>query len=166
MYIIYKCTNKVNGKVYIGCTSEKLQTRKRKHIQAAIKHWDGQIFHEAIRKYGEKAFEWSIIKNNIKRKKKAYQIETILIKRHKRHSYNMIIKHGHLDGRLNGMYGRVGKVEQLSKKIICIETNLLYNSISECSRKMKLCRKNVSRACNEQGSAGGYHFKFILKGDK
>ena len=44
--IIYKITNKINGKVYIGQTVNSLQQRWREHRNAR----DKNLFHNAIRK--------------------------------------------------------------------------------------------------------------------
>lgn len=50
--IIYKITNKVNGKSYIGQTRYTLEFRWRQHIHKK----DNTYFHNAIRKYGEDNF--------------------------------------------------------------------------------------------------------------
>jgi hypothetical protein len=55
--IIYIAKNKVNGKCYVGQTTKGLNRRRRDHI------WDAKngakfIFHYAIKKYGEDAFEF------------------------------------------------------------------------------------------------------------
>ena len=57
--IIYKATNKVNGKVYIGQTINSLEERKRKH-KSDSKRID-IVFCRAIRKYGFDNFEWEIL---------------------------------------------------------------------------------------------------------
>lgn len=58
--IIYCATNIINDKKYIGQTIRDLTVRKREHISQARN--DGElIIHQAIRKYGEESFEWSII---------------------------------------------------------------------------------------------------------
>lgn len=59
IYSIYKATNKINGKCYIGYDS-KWPRRKHYHLQNARKG-TGYAFHSAIRKYGEDNFEWEII---------------------------------------------------------------------------------------------------------
>lgn len=53
--IIYKATNKVNGKVYIGKTVQKLNNRKRKHFYCAEKGMKN-IFYNSIRKHGKDNF--------------------------------------------------------------------------------------------------------------
>jgi group I intron endonuclease len=59
-FIIYKVTNRVNGKVYIGQTAFTLEVRKSHHIHSS-KRMSPHYFHRAIRKYGQDAFTWEII---------------------------------------------------------------------------------------------------------
>lgn len=60
MAVIYKATNTVNGKEYIGFALD-LERRKRAHYNRANRG-DGEYFHNAIRKYGFDAFEWAVLK--------------------------------------------------------------------------------------------------------
>lgn len=57
---IYKFENKVNGKVYIGQTRQKIKTRYRQHINAAKKN-KGNLLQRALNKYGENNFNFEII---------------------------------------------------------------------------------------------------------
>lgn len=60
--IIYKATNKENGKAYVGQTVNTLEKRKRDHCSAAIRGKNGcRAFANALRKYGLKAFAWEMI---------------------------------------------------------------------------------------------------------
>lgn len=62
--IVYKATNKENGKVYIGYTSKTLEERKLEHLAKSKSKGDKHYFYlfkEAIRKYGFFCFEWEII---------------------------------------------------------------------------------------------------------
>ena len=61
--IIYKATNTVNGKVYIGLTTRTLKQRKREHQLSAEHHNSISAFHYAIRKHGFEAFIWEEIDN-------------------------------------------------------------------------------------------------------
>ena len=74
--IIYKLTNKVNGKSYIGKTIEDLKTRLRKH-----KYWAKKLnskINVAIRKYGMDNFEVEVLEQYIigeNRRTEEYYIE-------------------------------------------------------------------------------------------
>lgn len=59
--IIYKATNKINGKSYIGQTVREFRSRKLEHINKATKKISNFYFHNAIRKYGADDFKWSIL---------------------------------------------------------------------------------------------------------
>lgn len=55
IYSLYRITNLVNGKVYIGCTTASIQERFYAHKQAAARGSNLPI-HHAIRKYGVEHF--------------------------------------------------------------------------------------------------------------
>ncbi len=59
--IIYKTTNKINGKSYIGQTVHSLRQRKHGHVSAALSVRDTTYFHRALRKYGSENFSWEIL---------------------------------------------------------------------------------------------------------
>lgn len=61
MGIIYKATNLINGKYYVGQTLYSLTRRRSIHINYALKRKDKMIFHSAIRKYGDDNFEWKVL---------------------------------------------------------------------------------------------------------
>jgi group I intron endonuclease len=60
MGIIYKVTNKTDGKFYIGKTTKTLDIRKKEH-EYRSKYTQKQYFHNAINKYGFSNFDWEII---------------------------------------------------------------------------------------------------------
>ena len=63
--VIYKATNKINGKEYIGQTITTLESRKRTHIWESLNNRCTGYFHKAIRKYGPNNFDWEILHTNI-----------------------------------------------------------------------------------------------------
>ena len=63
LFSIYKATNKINGKIYIGFDSN-WPKRKNQHKSSSYKKNKkdyNHYFHKAIRKYGWEAFEWEEI---------------------------------------------------------------------------------------------------------
>lgn len=108
-YIVYKHTNKTNGKVYIGMTCQRIEAR-----------WKGgngycnQHFSRAIKKYGWDGFSHEIIAENLS-KEDACELERILIKSYKatepEYGYNQA-----LGGDGGGMYKRHHS-ESAKKKI-------------------------------------------------
>lgn len=60
MYEIYKVTNQVNGKIYIGFTTQGYQTRWSKHLKD-VESGSSYIFHKSIRKYGKECFTLEFI---------------------------------------------------------------------------------------------------------
>jgi len=60
MAFIYKVTNKVNGKLYVGQTRCQFSKRKREHINDA-NIGRGYKLENAINKYGKDNFIWEIL---------------------------------------------------------------------------------------------------------
>jgi len=55
---IYSATNLINGKKYIGQTSQSLEIRKKRHIREAETGRFQYIFHSALRKYKFEDWLW------------------------------------------------------------------------------------------------------------
>lgn len=78
MAVIYKATNKINGKSYIGFDSS-WPNRKLAHIHHAKNITDQSFyFHRALNKHGLENFEWAIIKEEA-----TLEDEVKLIEEHK-----------------------------------------------------------------------------------
>jgi len=58
--IVYKATNRINGRSYVGVTTRTLEERKYEHERLAEKG-EGYVFHAALRKYGFDAFDWEVV---------------------------------------------------------------------------------------------------------
>lgn len=77
--IIYKATNTLNNKAYIGLTND-LEFRKWTHFNDAEGDSD-QVFHRAIRKYGENIFTWEVLAE-CNTREEAGELEVKLIEKH------------------------------------------------------------------------------------
>lgn len=58
--IIYKATNIINGKSYIGQSIQTIEQRKTNHIRCALNN-ASQEFPTVLRKYGIDSFKWEIL---------------------------------------------------------------------------------------------------------
>ena len=104
---IYKATNKINKKVYIGQTTQTLEERINQHNSHAYGHQYNYHFHNAIRKYGAENFEYEIIEDNIK------DIETL----NKREKYWIKYYNSYYNG-YNSTLGGEGSLKRDDELII------------------------------------------------
>jgi group I intron endonuclease len=95
IYYIYKLTNTVNGKAYIGYT-ENIAQRWRKHeLRSELnRNGEAKILHQAIRKHGWSKFTKEIICCGLDPHAMLHVIEPLLIAQHNTyyrtgHGYNM-----------------------------------------------------------------------------
>lgn len=238
MGLIYKATNKINGKEYVGQTNNTLGERKKQHIQSALnsRKEPTNYFHKAIKKYGKDNFKWEILEDNIlsenlnerekywikyydtfnngynlteggdhdnhlqkwkennpemaiesakrgynlmrqileqnpekdkQRQEKAIRGMKKYVEEHKeewsQHSYETYLKHKE---QVDKQFAEFHK--QQSKKVICIETGMIYPSTSEAGRQTKISQSNISACCRGQRQSAGkdkdgnkLHWKYI-----
>lgn len=49
-----------------------------------------------------------------------------------------------------------------SKKVLCVETNIIYQSTREAERQLGLYHNNISNCCNgKQNTCGGYKWRYV-----
>lgn len=63
MAYIYKITNTINGKIYIGQTVQSIKNRWKQHVNEAYAEAKCAHLHAAIRKYGENNFNIEVIES-------------------------------------------------------------------------------------------------------
>lgn len=177
--IVYKATNKINGKVYIGQTVYTLEKRKKEHEKAGKYKYCNGIFDKAIQKYGKENFDWEIIDT-------AKSIDEL----NKKESYYILLYHATdlslgynlkntgensflsddtkkkigdaQRGELNHMFGKTGKDNPQSKRIKNITDDILYDSINECARCEKVNFSHLAAVCRgNRVSHNGKVYRFI-----
>jgi len=74
--IIYMATNKRNGKIYIGQTTQLLRYRIQRH-EATSKKIGSRKFSNAIRKYTISGFDWEILAETTDKYANYYEIKYI-----------------------------------------------------------------------------------------
>lgn len=89
--IIYKVTNVLNGKVYIGQSRHSLEFRKWQHLNKAHKHVNTHLYN-AMNKYGYENFKFEVIDDSAKSSEELNQLEIYYIGKYDSIAtgYNMI----------------------------------------------------------------------------
>lgn len=177
-YIVYKHIFP-NNKVYIGITSQKPERRWNN----GNGYRKSTRIYNAIKKYGWKNIEHIILYENLS-KEEAEIKEKELIKKYKsydfKYGYNLELG-GNINkeiseetkkkiskkvsGKNNPMYGvRLPEsiLEKKRKKVLCIETGIIYNSLTEASKKENINISCLSEACNgKQKISKGCHWRYL-----
>jgi len=155
IYSIYKVTNTINNKVYIGFDSN-WPTRKKEHFRESST--STRIFHKAIRKYGWQNFEWEIIYQSKDRDYTLNVMEKYFIKEYNsfgENGYNMTVGgEGTFGfkisddtrkllsekraGKNNPNYGKTGKLSPIFGK-------KLHTNDFKLKVKKMMCEKNPSK---------------------
>lgn len=141
--IIYKVTNLLNKKSYIGQTIKSIDKRKYFHIRTALNKKSKIYkckFYNALRKYGFENFKWEILEENIPVEfLHMKECEWILGLNTFRSGYNSTI------GGISPMLGKKHTEESKLKKSISSKGHEAWNKgkkhTEETKLKMKINRK-------------------------
>lgn len=171
MFYTYCITNKINGKQYVGKTSDI--TRRLYHYIWLAKRGSEQHIHRAIRKYGFNNFSFGIIKI-CKYEKIAFEYEKVYIKELNTfgsNGYNETFggegfSSGEFHPWKNGLSQKhiesIRKGSIKAKKIMCLNTGKTYSSIRSCAREMGLFHQNIVRMLKGRCSqVKGYKFAYV-----
>lgn len=153
--IIYKATNKVNGKVYIGQTIRTLEKRKQEHFQNSKSNTKRYYFQSAISKYGFENFEWEVI-DEADNKKSLNDKEIYWIDFYRSHTmefgYNLTLggEFGKITGESEERRIRKSKStnkEKNYKKVIDLKTKVIYDSTVEAAKHFGISKTAIQNCC-------------------
>lgn len=183
--LIYKITNTLNNKIYIGQTTQTLKDRKRNY-KNEVKFYKGtpRPIIAAMRKYGFDNFVFDIIEDNISSKeeldsKEQYYIQYYDCQVSSGKGYNVenggnsVGKHAEATkqkisqaqiGPKNHMYGKCGSLNGYSKTVIDITSGKIFEIAMLAAKEYNL---NFSHICacarGTRGSTGGKIFRYLDK---
>lgn len=167
-FIVYKCTNIMNGKFYIGVTKNGLYRRSKNHLYDAKRGCTiCKIFHSAIRKYGEDNFIWQVI-DTAKSFEDMMQKEVFWIKELKP-KYNICYGGRGAPGAMLGkthsdetklrlrelgfaglerfkQYQHLGPKAQM-KQVVCLNTGKVYSCVGEAAKDTGADRAAITEVC-------------------
>ena len=171
MYAVYKITNKINNKIYIGSTND-IARRWREHKSHAFNPNCNDYnypLQRAIRKYGLDNFLFEIIQDNFLTRYDAEEFEAKMInyyKSNQHEGYNQtnITHNGLTDENVRS---------KLRKKIIAInienpDEKIIFNSITEAANTFNTERKSITSCAKgnkRYSNVKGYIFRFYQDGE-
>lgn len=149
--IIYKATNKINGKVYVGQTINSLEHRKSGHERdARCEKKNTVYFHNALLKHGFENFNWEVLKECTSQEELDYY-EDYYIKEYdstnKEKGYNL--KSG----------GKLGVVFTDEVKAKIGETTKLKWQNEECANKMREGLRKGTETVKQRASENYVNFE-------
>ena len=158
-FSVYKITNKINGKVYIGFTSYSIEKRFREHINKS-KYESNVIrpLYVAMRKYGVEQFFIDLIET-VEARQEACRREKFWIKHY--NSYG------------EGGYNATKGGDDGSSKSKCVfkisteDFSILekYESTHEAGKSINKPNAKISKACSEQSTGIAYGYFWIYEED-
>lgn len=180
--IIYKITNKINGKIYIGQTIRSLNKRIYEHLARGRNTY----FDRALHKYGIQNFNIEVIdyaenKDELN-KKESYYIKffnckfpfgynltdggegTIGIRRFGKDNPHYNKKHTkeakEKISKARKLYTK--EKHPLARKIINLDTGEIFNCMVNACEKYKLDKSTLTKVCKgKRNKCGGYHWKYV-----
>lgn len=161
-YTVYCHKNKINGKIYIGITSQNAERRWQKGAG-----YYGTYFYNAIKKYGWDGFEHQILAEGLT-KEQAEAMEIHLIAKH--NSTDREIGYNIAEGGkvIVGVKGRVGGDHPNAEKINVFDKEhhyiTTYDSQSTAAKELGISRKGITKNCQGKSSTfRGYIFEYADK---
>lgn len=163
-----------NKKKYIGVTQREL----KKRFDYGCGYAYNKEMYKDIKKYGWDSIKKEIvyISNDIE---KAYNKEIDYIAKYKttKNGYNKstggkfstkgIKRHHSEETRLKMSVAKKGKhlspnTEFPAKRVLCVETDTIYNSMQEAERKTGINHSKISMVCSgKRKTAGKYHWEIL-----
>ena len=156
MWTIYKHTNPINQKCYIGLTNRTPKERWRDG--KGYTHKSGQHkFANAIRKYGWDFFTHEILETNIPTLEEANERERYWIKYYDAYAHGYNMSQGG-SGSTSVRWKKVYQIELKTLKIIAE-----FDSVAQAARSCKEFASNIIKCCKrKQITARGYYWCYVI----
>jgi len=151
MFKIYKVTNSINDRVYIGATTQKVNSRIQNHYYKSETS-TGSKFHEGIATHGLNSFQWETIDT-------AFTINELAMK-----EKQYINSYDSVNNGYNSDCG--GALKKTVYQYTADGVNInRFSSLSEAASKVNVCKQAIGRAClNSSSTCKGYYWSYELLG--
>ena len=143
---IYKITNTINNKIYIG-RSIDVELRMKDHFSNR-KRTHGDLDRD-IQQYGRDAFQCEIIQECDESQLNDLEDYFILYYKSNDPKLGYNLKRG------------TPKTYAQKRKVIDLDSKVIYNSTADCAKELNISQGDIVRVCNHlHGSVKGYRFSY------
>lgn len=170
--IVYKITNLVNNKIYIGQTSKSIKSRWYGHCAASQNQ---TLIARSIKKYGKDNFKIEELMYAFNKEDLNYLEQVIIETSSSLFPYGYNLSKGGYSGSLYpSMLGKkhsdfsknkalnTNVIRGQTRSVICLSTGITYPSINQAAKKLNLNAGAIYSCCIGKAlSAKGYNFEFI-----
>lgn len=148
---VYQIRNIINNRIYIGSSFDiAARWREHKYNLRMNKHRN-QHLQNAYNKYGKEAFVYEVL-------------EVLASTEHQfeREQYWINLKEACNKKKGYNIQSEVLIVPKVTKKVVCLETKEIFDSLEEAGRAKGIASGSISCCCNGRKlkQTGGYHWKF------
>lgn len=161
-----------SGKRYIGITSVSPEQR----WQGGISGYKGQVFENAIKKYGCENIKHEVLYTNLTKEEASLKERKLIAKyrtTESNHGYN--VSSGGISDKSFSEYTKQqmsinhadvsGNKNPRARKVICLETNEIFETIKEASEKYNVDRSCITDCCTgKHKTCKGLHFQYYDNG--
>ena len=182
--VIYKIENLVNGKVYIGQTRVGFEKRKKQHIHELKNNiHNNDYMQKSWNKYGKENFKFSIVEECILDKLDELEVKWIAYYKNSVGVYNLDSggnknkkfseyslkkmseaskknwNNPKYSNRLRKIFANIhgGKNNINARKVICINTGEIFETLNEASKKYNINIQAISKVCTGKYISAGFH---------
>ncbi|WP_107602627.1 GIY-YIG nuclease family protein [Clostridioides difficile] len=168
--MIYKITNKINNKVYIGQTTLSIKERYgARGIQSVVRKSKNKHLKDSIKKYGYDAFELIEEYDVAYSKEELDEKETYYINKY--NSTNRLYGYNKKEGGSSGKHVEETKIKQSrimmgkyineknprATKVVCLNTKEVFDTLKQAGEKYNIEKGNLSSTCKKEYLSAGKH---------
>lgn len=158
-YKVYIHKNKLNGKIYVGITSQSVNQRWRN----GTNYYGNEYFNRSIKKYGWDNFEHLVLFDGLT-KEEAENKEIELIRHYdstnRDKGYNIenggntIGKHSE-ETKIKISKSQKGSLNHMAKKVICLNNGMIFGTMKEACEYANCTNGTLQRNCNDKNNSAG-----------
>ena len=168
-FYVYKHVNKINGKIYVGITSNI----KDRWSRNGKRYSSCAYFFKAIQKYGWNGFEHIVLESNLTEaealKRESYWIQ-FYHSNDKNYGYNLTSGGEYFEfseetkEKMSQSRQKYLEKENIKKSGLCLETGETFKSCSDVEKETGILKSQIYACCSHYPSAfsaHGLHWVFI-----